>query len=67
MEEINVLIATADEPFGEYLYHQLIDPGWTISRAGGVSELLMKVRGEKGRSFFWTAAWKGFPPMISFP
>jgi len=45
MEEGVVLIASGDEPFGEYLYHQLIDVGWTIARTGLVSELLRKVRG----------------------
>jgi NADH-quinone oxidoreductase subunit E len=61
MEEINVLIATADEPFGEYLYHQLIDPGWTISRAGGVSELLMKVRGGEGEVLLLDSSVEGIP------
>jgi len=45
MEAENILIASADEPFGEYLYHQLIDLGVAITRAGMVSELLRKVRG----------------------
>ena len=37
MEETIVLIASGDEPLGEYLYHQLIDIGGTISRAARVS------------------------------
>lgn len=47
MDEGMVLIASSDEPFGEYLYHQLITLGWTISRANLVSDLLRKVREEK--------------------
>jgi len=44
MDEKTILIATNGEPFGEYLYHQLSDPGWTISRASVLSDLLRKVR-----------------------
>lgn len=44
MDEKTILIATDDEPFGEYLYHQLSDPGWAISRASVLSDLLRKVR-----------------------
>jgi NADH:ubiquinone oxidoreductase subunit E/CheY-like chemotaxis protein len=47
MDEGVVLIASSDEPFGEYLYHQMITLGWTISRANLVSDLLRKVREEK--------------------
>jgi len=47
MDEGVVLIASSDEPFGEYLYHQIITLGWTISRANLVSDLLRKVREEK--------------------
>jgi NADH-quinone oxidoreductase subunit E len=61
MEEGNVLIVTTDEPFGEYLYHQLNDPGWAISRAGGVSELLMKVRGGEGDVLLLDSSVEGVP------
>ena len=47
MEEKIILIASEDEPFGEYLYHQLSDPGWGISRSRVVSDLLRKVRSRK--------------------
>lgn len=44
MEEGTILIASNDEPLAEYLYHQLNDLGWTISRTGMFSELLRKVK-----------------------
>jgi len=44
MEEKIILIASEDEPFGEYLYHQLSGSGWTLSQARGVSDLLRKLR-----------------------
>jgi len=44
MEEGTVLIASNDEPLAEYLYHQLNDLGWTISRTGRFSELLRRVK-----------------------
>lgn len=47
MDEGIVLIASSDEPLAEYLYHQLIELGWTVSRANLVSDLLRKVRGEE--------------------
>ncbi len=44
MDEGIVLIASSDEPLAEYLYHQLIDLGWTVSGATLLSDLLRKVR-----------------------
>ena len=61
MEEGVVLIASGDEPFGEYLYHQLIPLGWTISRTGLVSELLRKVRGGEVDVLLLDSTVEGLP------
>jgi NADH-quinone oxidoreductase subunit E len=40
----NVLIATNDEPLGEYLYHQINGFGWAVSRTSQFTELLRRIK-----------------------
>ena len=61
MEEKIILIASEDEPFGEYLYHQLSDPGWGISRSRVVSDLLRKVRSGKVDVLLLDSNLEGIP------
>jgi NADH-quinone oxidoreductase subunit E len=67
MEEVIVLIASGDEPLGEYLYHQLIDIGGTISRAASVSELLGKVRGREVDVLLLDSRVEGIPSYDLIP
>lgn len=67
MEEAIVLIASGDEPLGEYLYHQLIDIGGTISRAAKVSELLSKVRGSEVDVLLLDSGVEGIPSYDLIP
>jgi len=67
MEEAIVLIASGDEPLGEYLYHQLIDIGGTISRAARVSELLNKVRGREADVLLLDSGVEGIPSYDLIP
>jgi len=67
MEEGIVLIASSDEPFGEYIYHQLITLGWTISRANLVSDLLRKVREEKADILLLDNHLEGIPSYDLMP
>jgi NADH:ubiquinone oxidoreductase subunit E len=61
MEEGTILIASGDEPFGEYLYHQLINLDWAICRASMVSELLRKVRGGEVDILLLDSTLEGIP------
>jgi len=67
MEEGVVLIASSDEPFGEYLYHQMITLGWTISRANLVSDLLREVREEKADILLLDDDLEGIPAYDLIP
>jgi NADH:ubiquinone oxidoreductase subunit E len=67
MEEAIVLIASGDEPLGEYLYHQLMDIGGTISRAARVSELLSKVRGREVDILLLDSGVEGIPSYDLIP
>ncbi len=67
MEEGVVLIASSDEPFGEYLYHQMITLGWTISRANLVSDLLRKVREERVDILLLDGYLEGIPSYDLIP
>ena len=67
MDEGIVLIASSDEPFGEYIYHQLVTLGRTISRANLVSDLLRKVREEKIDILLLDDNLEGIPPYDLIP
>jgi NADH-quinone oxidoreductase subunit E len=67
MDEGIVLIASSDEPLGEYIYHQLVTLGWTISRANLVSDLLRKVREEKIDILLLDDNLEGIPPYDLIP
>lgn len=67
MEEGTVLISSGDEPLGEYLYHQLMDLGWKISRANSVSDLLRKVRGEEVNILLLDSNVEGIPSYDLIP
>ncbi len=61
MEEKIILIATEDEPFGEYLYHQLSGPDWTLARAKGISDLLREIRRGEVHVLLLDATLEGIP------
>jgi NADH-quinone oxidoreductase subunit E len=67
MEEGNVLIATNDEPLGEYLYHQINGLGWTISRTGTFSELLRKLKEEEADILVLDSSLEGIPSFDLLP
>ena len=67
MEEGNVLIATNDEPFGEYLYHQINGLGWTVSRTGMFSELLRKLKEEEADILLLDSSLEGIPSFDLLP
>ncbi len=67
MEEGNVLIATNDEPLGEYLYHQINGLGWTISRTGMFSELLRKLKEEEADILVLDSSLEGIPSFDLLP
>jgi NADH:ubiquinone oxidoreductase subunit E len=67
MEEGNVLIATNDEPLGEYLYHQINSLGWTVSRTGMFSELLRKLKEEEADILLLDSSLEGIPSFDLLP
>jgi NADH:ubiquinone oxidoreductase subunit E len=67
MDEGSILIASEDEPFGEYLHHQLADLGWPISRTCLVGELLKKVRGEEADLLLLDSSVEGVPSYDLIP
>ena len=67
MEEGNVLIATNDEPLGEYLYHQINGLGWTISRTGMFSELLRRLKEEEADILVLDSSLEGIPSFDLLP
>jgi NADH:ubiquinone oxidoreductase subunit E len=67
MEEGNVLIATNDEPLGEYLYHQINGLGWTVSRTGTFSELLRKLKEEEADILVLDGSLEGIPSFDLLP
>ena len=67
MEEGNVLIATNDEPLGEYLYHQINGLGWAVSRTGMFSELLRKLKEEEADILVLDSSLEGIPSFDLLP
>ncbi len=61
MEEKIILIASEDEPFGEYLHHQLSGSGRVISQARGVSHLLRKLRSAEVHILLLDGSLEGIP------
>jgi NADH-quinone oxidoreductase subunit E len=67
MEEGKVIIATNDEPLGEYLYHQINGLGWTVSRTSMFSELLGKIKEEEADVLVLDSSLEGIPSFDLLP
>ncbi len=61
MGEKIILIASEDEPFGEYLYHQLSSPDWSLAQARGISDLLRELRRGEVHVLLLDANLEGIP------
>lgn len=67
MEDEIILIASDDEPLGEYLYHQLSDLGLSISRAAAVGELLRRTREGEADVILLDSPLEGVPSYDLIP
>ncbi len=67
MEQGTILIASSDEPFGEYLFLQLADFHWTIFRVHTVSEILRRLRAEQGDLLLLDSNVEGIPAYDLMP
>ncbi len=67
MEEGKLLIATNDEPLGEYLYHQMNGLGWAISRTGSFSEVVARVKEDERHALIMDDSLEGIPCVDLLP
>ncbi len=63
----NILIATNDEPLGEYLYHQVNGFGRAVSRISQFSELLRKVKEAESDVLILDFTLEGIPSLDLLP
>ncbi len=61
MGEKIILIASEDEPLGEYLYRQLSGPAWTVSQSRGISDLLKEIRRGEAHVLLLDTNLEGIP------
>jgi NADH-quinone oxidoreductase subunit E len=63
----NILIATNDEPLGEYLYHQVNGFGWAVSRISQFSGLLRKLSEGESDVLILDFTLEGIPSLDLLP
>lgn len=63
----HIMIATSDEPFGEYLYHQVNGLGWGVSRTSRLGELLTRIKDGEADILILDFTLEGIPSLDLLP